>query len=163
MIERPEASEIPADEALTPRQKHIPVLIEAGRDTRFPPGVSGNPAGRASNAGTSIREWFNTMKSFTRKQVEAITNNPGESVERVAAAQKWLVACADGKSDVLREICDRTAGRPAQTLEMNIGESWNSELNFRLDPEALEMQRRLSAKAMELQAAEALKIKSLPP
>lgn len=72
----------------------------------FPPGVSGNPAGR-----TPMRD------ALTRLGDEADALYPGMKRTDAAALALWRKSCA-GDVQAFREIADRTEGKVAQTVEV---------------------------------------------
>lgn len=86
--------------------------------TPFPPGVSGNPNGRP-NAGAAVADWYNQMEGWTLSQIAAVIADPESSNAKVAAAQQWQQA-RDGSGLSVDRICDRTAGRPKQSMEMQM-------------------------------------------
>ena len=125
---------------------------------RWKAGQSGNRRGRPA-AGLSIKEWFNVMATWNRDQLQAVVDDPKESIERVSAARSWLTAGIEGAADALREICDRTSGRPIATMELNVADPWNNEPNIIISPETIALQHRL---AKQLAQRQAEKAKALP-
>ena len=90
-----------------------------GVNTRFPPGQSGNPGGSRS-AGAHISEWINNLCELSEPELEAIANDRDEPVNRRIAARRLLGACEEGRSgrEETAFVCDRTTGKPRQTVEV---------------------------------------------
>jgi hypothetical protein len=92
----------------------------------WPPGTSGNPAGRKA-AGLSVREWMNTLATKTRAEVLEITKDSTAPVAKLMAARNWLDGTCEDRAksgvpisaSVSEMICDQTAGRPAQAIELS--------------------------------------------
>lgn len=84
----------------------------------FPPGVSGNPAGR-TNAGAAIGEWFNVMHGWTVAEITTASEDPASPAAKVTAARQWLAA-TEGNGQSVDRICDRTDGKPKQSMEMQM-------------------------------------------
>lgn len=89
----------------------------------FPPGVSGNPAGRPA-AGAVVKEWFNVMAEWSKADLEQARDAADSPAAKVAAARSWLDAMSKEKTsggqpvagNDLDRIIDYTHGRPAQTV-----------------------------------------------
>lgn len=83
------------------------------------PGQSGNARGRPP-AGSTLREWLNTMQEWTGERLEAAAEDTAAPAAKRAAARVWLTAIsADLTStgrpiatDAVDLIFDRTVGRP---------------------------------------------------
>ena len=118
---------------------------------RWKPGQSGNPRGRKA-AGLSVKEWFNVMATWDRDQLQKVVDDKKESIERVSAARTWLTAGVEGAEDALREILDRTAGKPASSLNVNMDFDINAEQNIVISPEIIALQRRLGKQLQDRQA-----------
>jgi hypothetical protein len=61
----------------------------------FPPGVSGNPAGRPRNAGASFKEWCNILNAANASDAELrrIAKHDPEPARRAAAL--WLIRLSE--------------------------------------------------------------------
>lgn len=82
---------------------------------QFPPGVSGNPAGRPKNAGSSILEWVNALAESTMAQVkQALDDETAPMAKRIAAGR---VLCAVAEGEDFDRLCDRTLGKPVQGVK----------------------------------------------
>ena len=97
------------------------------RAHQFPPGVSGNPAGRPA-AGAVVREWYNAMASYSPEDLRAVMADPAAPAAKLAAARVWLDAISSDRNAVnvpiagaeIDRICDRTDGKPTQRIEAQV-------------------------------------------
>jgi hypothetical protein len=91
-------------------------------ESRWPKGVSGNPAGRP-RIGLSIIETINLFASQqkTTVELEKIQNNRREPIVRRIAAARLLGAGERGREgrEESSELMDRTNGRPVQSIDLN--------------------------------------------
>jgi hypothetical protein len=79
----------------------------------WPPGVSGNPAGRQP-LGLAFAEWCNIMQDWPQADLDAVRNDLTQpAVKRGAAHQ--VSGMAEGRDGATDRTCDRTAGTPAQS------------------------------------------------
>ena len=101
---------------------------------RWPPGVSGNPAGRQP-AGLSVAEWWNQMQEWTLPELQKVADDPNMPAAKAAAAHQWIAA-RGGAGGALDRICDRTNGRPTQPHTFN-GDPLTDVLNS--DPRSAEL------------------------
>ncbi len=110
-------------------------LAEPGRrsDGTYLPGVSGNPRGRSA-AGASYAEWLNVLDDtyedgrarYTAKALRQIRDDPEAPPTKRAAARDLLGMMKGGyskagvplMSDHRNAVCDRTVGKPAQSLDL---------------------------------------------
>ena len=91
----------------------------------FPPGVSGNPAGRPK-AGAVIAEWMDAMAAYTPEQLREVMGDPSAPAAKVAAARTWLDGISSDRNAAgspiagaeVDRICDRTDGKPQQRVEL---------------------------------------------
>lgn len=94
--------------------------------TRFRRGESGNPAGRATNAGSSIKEWINSMAGWPIAKIENTMNDDEAPAAKRAAARVWVDAMSKDRNASgipiaggdLDRILDRTLGKPSQSVDM---------------------------------------------
>jgi hypothetical protein len=105
-------------------KRRNPRMARTGNEaTRFQPGQSGNPDGRPKNAGLSVREWYNALATCTPAEWKRIANDKNCTGARRAAARRWLDADnADHRQlagSALDAICEQTAGKPVQPIEMS--------------------------------------------
>jgi hypothetical protein len=111
--------------------------------TPFRPGQSGNPNGRAKNAGMSLKEWLNALcdtdpdgtPRYAMEEIELIYRDPREPVTKRMAAKMLCTAMQTGitysfdaegnaypgrmdpePNKVLAEILDRTLGKATMTV-----------------------------------------------
>jgi hypothetical protein len=97
------------------------------RKDQFPPGVSGNPAGRPP-AGASFKEWLNVMADYKRNELLAVMADAKAPAAKLAAARTWLGATSRDRNSAgvpiagadVDRICDRTIGRPTQEIRQEI-------------------------------------------
>lgn len=97
------------------------------RAHQFPPGVSGNPAGRKA-AGASVRDWWNIMEDWTLAKIAEVLTDPTSPAAKVAAARTWIDASSTDRNAAgspiagaeIDRICDRTDGKPTQRIEQTI-------------------------------------------
>jgi hypothetical protein len=132
--------------------KNISALIEAGKDTRFRPGVSGNPRGRPPNAGLSVRENWNSMQGFTKTELQSVLDDPGASAAKLSAAQTWLNAIRDGADHSLINIVEFTSGKAVSTVDLNLTDDWDNDGQISISPETLALQNYLAKKLVERKA-----------
>lgn len=105
-----------------------------GHSYQWQPGQSGNPEGRQP-AGATVREWFNTMKSWAEGRLETTAQDKDAPAAKRAAAQWWLRILKDGQTKggqpvagpELDRLFDRTEGRPNQQVQIT-SESRNAYL-----------------------------------
>ena len=92
---------------------------QVGAETRWSRGTSGNPGGSRS-AGAWIGEWINTLSDLTEPETRAIVEDEGEPVTKRIAARRLLGALAKGRDgrEETALVCDRTAGRPTQSVQL---------------------------------------------
>jgi hypothetical protein len=86
----------------------------AGEATRWKPGASGNPSGRTKAA------------THVAKLVREATRDGAEIVETVLAIARGTVATMASERSrtwALEWLADRAFGRPAQSLELSLGEA----------------------------------------
>jgi hypothetical protein len=96
------------------------------QEYRWKPGQSGNPSGRPKAAGSSIREWLNIMADWTTNDLQEVLDDPNASSAKATAARMWRDARSveRTKSGIpiagpeAERICDQTAGKPKQALEL---------------------------------------------
>ncbi len=119
-------------------------------------GQSGNRRVRFASW-LSIKECFNVMATCNRDQLQAFVYDLKEYIERVSAARSWLTAGIEGASDVLREICDCISGRLIATMELNVADMWNNEINIIISLEIIALQHRL-AKQLAQRQVEKVKV-----
>ena len=97
---------------------------------RFKPGQSGNPAGRAGSAGSSVREWINAMAEWTVAELQAVKDDPKATAAKRTAARLWMEATSDDANTAgnpiagaaFDRIMDRTEGRPKQAVSLSNAE-----------------------------------------
>ena len=85
------------------------------------PGESGNPTGRPAGV-VYPSEHMRGMAGMTAEAMRRIRNDAGEPVSRRIAAGIYLDALdgdtARTRMDATSELCDRTEGRPAQSIQV---------------------------------------------
>lgn len=102
-------------------------------------GQSGNPAGRKSY-GAHTSEWVNSMATWSLPQLDEVIEDTRAESAKVAAAQQ-VKAARMGNGNAFNRCCDRTEGRPRQSLDQTITdgrdvrEQSNSEFVKNLSPE----------------------------
>ena len=80
---------------------------------RFPPGVSGNPKGRARDE--------DSIAAQLRAVLAEVEGESGKTKARLVA-EKWVALGLDGNPQALAALADRVDGKPAQSLTLR-GES----------------------------------------
>ena len=87
----------------------------------WPQGRSGNPGGRPKGV-VYPSEHMRGLAGLTAEAIQKIKEDPEEPVSRRIAAGMYLDALdgdtARTRKDATSEICDRTAGRPAQSVQV---------------------------------------------
>lgn len=75
---------------------------------RFKPGQSGNPKGRAPNAGATLREWINQLaaKDLTEQQLRRTARDPKAPWTKRAAAERVLRTLEHGDLADMQEFLD---------------------------------------------------------
>lgn len=85
------------------------------------PGERRNPLGRAANAGTSIKEYYNLFHGKSREQIEAILEDQTQPAAKIVAARDWMQAMdkenPNAAANSTDRIFDRTIGKPSQPIE----------------------------------------------
>ena len=81
-------------------------------------GQSGNPAGRKSY-GAHTSEWVNSMATWSLPQLDEVIEDTRAESAKVAAAQQ-VKAARMGNGNAFNRCCDRTEGRPRQSLDQTI-------------------------------------------
>lgn len=96
----------PVDQAIPPGASPISGTFPPV-EHQFPPGVSGNPAGRPT-AGATIREHYNALMAsdLTQAQLRRIATDPRSSIARAAAARDVLRALEYGDLADFEPIAD---------------------------------------------------------
>lgn len=106
----------------------------------FPPGVSGNPAGRPKGPisqilrelGESSELTFSITKTDKEgKQTTAtatLSTGEKQSINEAIAA-KLLQMAMNGDMKAIREVLNRTEGRPHQSITLNKGADEGADLN----------------------------------
>ena len=97
--------------------------IERLRPHMWKPGQSGNPKGRPGNAGASIIQWLNAMADWEVEDIEhLVARRSGVPYAKRVAAFRMLAALSSEKDagPEFDRICDRTNGRPTQTVTMSM-------------------------------------------
>jgi hypothetical protein len=77
--------------------------------TPFPKGVSGNPAGRPKKA---------LLSDALRRQLAIAAPGMSERTQAEAIAAALISEAILGNVQAIREVGDRTEGKPAQTLDL---------------------------------------------
>ena len=114
----------------SPAKQAIPGAGKGGNvppvASRWPPGVSGNPAGRPPAMGSTIREWWNTMQTWTRAEVAGVMRDPTAPMAQVYAARNMIHATSldlnnagqpIATADMLAAI-EHTAGKAVQAMTL---------------------------------------------
>jgi len=87
----------------------------------YQPGQSGNPGGRPKGV-VYPAEHMRGMTGMTVEEIQRIKDDPQEPASRRIAAGMYLDAfhgdTARARKDATAELCDRTSGRPCQSLEV---------------------------------------------
>jgi hypothetical protein len=92
---------------------------QIGSPTRWQPGTSGNPGGSRS-AGAWIGEWMNVLCGEPSHALLAVIKNDDEPVAKQIAARRLLGGRSEGRDgrEETALVCDRTAGRPTQSVQL---------------------------------------------
>lgn len=91
---------------------------------RWKKGQSGNPKGRAKNAGLSIIERVNELcanPDITCEDLERMAENPKEHPRNRAAAKRLLSTALDDEGlsrEGFKTLADYTNGKPSQTVKV---------------------------------------------
>ncbi len=86
---------------------------------RFPKGVSGNPSGRQK---------LTRLTDALREQVSEELPNAPERTIAEAIARKLIKLALDGDIAAIREVFDRTEGKPKQAIDLDLQVSdWRTE------------------------------------
>ena len=81
-------------------------------------GQCGNPASRKSY-GAHTSEWVNSMATWSLPQLDEVIEDTRAESAKVAAAQQ-VKAARMGNGNAFNRCCDRTEGRPRQSLDQTI-------------------------------------------
>jgi Family of unknown function (DUF5681) len=113
-------------------------LIEAGKETRFAVGQSGNPGGRPRSLASQLSVELRRLLG-TPCPIDANQRNWAE-----ALAEKMCRMALKGNVYAFREIGDRTEGRPSQAFAISGGLDLNME---EIDKQLTEFTARIRARS----------------
>ena len=96
------------------------------------PGESGNPGGRPKGVVYPV-EYLKSMGDMTQEELEAIRDDPAQSINRRAAAEMALQsvdteATRKDRREAFSEIADRTTGRAHQHQTLSVDTTPNPQL-----------------------------------
>jgi hypothetical protein len=94
------------------KKKGNPKIAEAGKATRFPPGISANPGGRTKTA--SLSEALRIVAGMNVKELKPL---PTDSVP-IAIAKALVRKALKGHTPSISEIFDRVEGRAPQSVRL---------------------------------------------
>jgi hypothetical protein len=106
-----------------------PDIVEAGRRTRFAPGQSGNPSGRPC---TSLLTGMlrNLLPLPIPAQLARELDLPSTSTWAEAIAMRLLRDAANGNIAAIREIYDRTEGKPPKEVVTDEDKKMDIKVEF---------------------------------
>lgn len=111
------------------KRKRVPVrrliagaslaIVEAGKNTRFRPGVSGNPSGRPALALLSSA-YRDELGSTIDPDIARRLKVPPSCTVAEAVSVVLCRRALQGSATAARELCDRTEGKAPQFIDFNL-------------------------------------------
>jgi hypothetical protein len=115
------------------RERSVAIIpiVEAGKDTRFKPGQSGNPSGRTSYSALSSAYKHQLGCQLDEETAHALKLSPNATVAEAIAVVLSRCALA-GDVNAARELCNRVEGQAPQFLALATNAQPKTEVTIRV-------------------------------